>query len=130
MGPKQLATIEKWNGIFAAVMVLAALAFFDMGVVVGVAVGAALAIVNFSSMRKLVGASMRRQGKQRALLQLILIAKMGVLFLLVFLAIRFLPLNPIAFAVGISVFLLSITVESVRYVCTGSNGPEAHDGRA
>ena len=129
MGQTELARIERLNGLFAAGMILAAVIFFPMRFSVGVAAGALLAVVNFSAMRRLILASLRRQGRGRAALQLLLIAKMGLMFLAVFLAIRFLPLSPIGFAVGISVFLLSITVESVRHAL-GSGGSEAHDGRA
>jgi hypothetical protein len=129
MGPRELARIERLNGLFAAVLIVAAVVFFDQQVVVGAAVGAGLAVINFYGMRKLVVASLRRQGMQRALLQLLLILKMGVLFVLVFLAIRFLPLHPVALAVGLSIFLLSIAVESLRHAL-GHDGPEAHDGRA
>jgi hypothetical protein len=132
MGPRDLARIERWNGLFAAVLILGAVVLFDVEVAVGVAVGAGLAIVNFYGMRRLVAASLRRQGMGRAALQLLLIAKMGILFLLVFLAIRFLPLHPAGLAVGLSVFLISIAVESVRHALHGpeTDGPEAHDGRA
>ena len=126
MGPRELARIERMNAVFAAAMILAAVAFFSLRVAAGVAVGSLLATVNFSAMRRLIDASLRRQGTSRAALQLLLVAKMGILFVLVFLAIRFLPLSPAGLAVGISVFLLSITVESVRHAL----GSEAHDGRA
>ena len=115
MDPKDLARIERWNGVFAAVLILGAAVWFSTPVLIGVAVGAGLAVLNFMGVRRLVGASLRRDGIQRAILQLLLILKMGVLFVLVFLAIRFLPLNAVALAVGMSVVLLSIAVEAVRY---------------
>jgi len=131
MGPKELKKIERWNGLLAGFLILAAVAFFSADIALGVAVGAILAVVNFYSMRLLVAASLKRQGGKRAALQLLLIAKMGVLFLFVFLAIRFLPLHPVGLAVGLSVFLISIAVESVRHMAGhDSDASEAHDGRA
>jgi hypothetical protein len=129
MGPRELARIERLNGLLAAGLILAATVLFPAPIAIGVAVGSILAVVNFFGMRKLVVASLRRQGASRAALQLLLIAKMGVLFVLVFLAIRYLPLHPAGLAVGLSVFLISIAVESVRHA-HGAGGPEAHDGRA
>jgi hypothetical protein len=130
MAPGHLARIERLNALFAGVMILAAAAFFSTPVLVGVSVGAVLSIANFWGIRRLVSASLRRDGMKRAGLQLLLMAKMGLLFLLVFLAIRFLPLSPVGLAIGMSVFLLSIAVESVRFAMTGGGGPEANDGRA
>jgi len=132
MGPKELARIERMNALFAGVLILGATLLFSSAVAIGVTVGAVLAVANFAGVRRLVGDSMRRDGMKRAGLQLLLVGKMGILFVLVFLAIRYLPLSPVGLAVGMSVFLISITVESLRFVL-GSHGdgnPEAHDGRA
>jgi len=120
--------MERWNGLFAGVLILLSAIFFSTRVTIGVAAGAALACLNFSSVRRLVQASLRTDGPRRAMLQLLLIGKMGILFVLVFLAIRFLPLDPAGLAVGISVFLISIAVESIRFALGGSD--EARDGRA
>ena len=132
MGPKELARIERLNLLFAGLFILGAAALFDTAVLVGVSVGAILAVVNFYGVRRLVAASLRRDGMRRAALQLLLIGKMGILFVLVFLAIRFLPLSPVGLAVGMSVFLISIAVESIRFAMAphADGNPEAHDGRA
>jgi hypothetical protein len=106
--------------------------FFSTEVALGVTVGAVLAVANFHGVRRLVGASLRVGGMRRAALQLLLMAKMGILFLLVFLAIRFLPIHPVGLAVGMSVFLISVAVESIRFAMTPhpADEHEAHDGRA
>ena len=51
-----------------------------------------------------------------------------VLMIVVFLCIRFLPMGSVAFAIGLSVFLLSIVIESLRFAMTDSNREE--NGRA
>jgi hypothetical protein len=122
--------IERWNAVIAAFLILAAVVFTTGPMALGIAVGAILAVVNFTGIRLLVGVSLRRQGMQRAALQLALIAKMGVLFFLVFLAMKYLPISPVGLAIGLSVFLFSIAVESFRHMLGGSDGKEAHDGRA
>jgi hypothetical protein len=136
MGPSELKKIERWNGLLAAVLILSSVVLFSGSFALGVTVGALLAVINFRGIRFLVEASLRRQGGKRAALQLLLIAKMGILFALVVLAIHFLPISPVGLAVGLSVFLLSIAVESVRSALgmspadPSSGGNEAHDGRA
>jgi hypothetical protein len=52
---------------------------------------------------------------------------MGLLMGLVFLAVYLLPLSPAALAVGLSVFLMSIAIESVRFAL-GGHGEQ--NGRA
>jgi hypothetical protein len=100
-----------------------------------VAVGALLACTNFSAVRFLVGASMRRQGGGRAALQLLLIAKMGLVFGAVALAMHYLPLSPIGLAVGVSVFLISIAIVSIRAMASAPEEvspepPREENGRA
>ena len=130
MGPNAMRRIERWNAVIAAFLILAAVVFASGPMALGIAVGAILAVVDFAGIRLLVGVSLRRQGMQRAALQLALIAKMGVLFFLVFLALRYLPISPVGLAIGLSVFLFSIAAESIRHVLGGSDASEAHDGRA
>jgi hypothetical protein len=135
MNPKDLAKIERWNYVIAGALIVLSAILFDTRMTLGVAVGAVLACGNFTGMRFLVASSLRAQGMKKVVLQLILVFKMGVLFLLIFLAMKFLPLNAIGLAVGMSVFLLSIGVESVRFALLGRSpkdpeSNEAHDGRA
>jgi hypothetical protein len=132
MGPKELARIERLNALLAGVLSVGAAILFSSPVAIGVAVGGALAVVNFYGVRRLVAASLRRDGMKRAALQLLLIGKMGLLFVMVFLAIRFLPLNAVGLAIGMSVFLISIAVESIRFAMGthGHDSERAPDGRA
>jgi len=127
MDLKQLDAIERWNWIIAIVLVLAAALLFDTSVLLGVAVGAFLCCANFWGIHKLIVKSMRVEGRQRAALQLLLVAKMVLLMFVIFLVMKYLPLSPAALAVGLSVFFLSIAVESARFALGGKvNG----DGRA
>lgn len=128
MGAKDLIKIERWNLLLGGTFILVAALVFATPVLVGVTAGAVLSCANFAGMRKLVAATLGARGPRKAVFQLLLIGKMGVLFVLVFLAIRFLPMNPAAFAVGLSVFLLSIGIESLRFALGQDH--EAPDGRA
>jgi ATP synthase I subunit len=131
MTAKELAKIERWNYLIAGVLVLVAALLFDSRAVVGAAVGGILACANFAGVRRIVAASLRAGGTRRAALQLLLIGKMGLLFLLVALALRFLPMSPVFFAIGMSVFLISIAIESVRHALTAHDVDEVEDdGRA
>jgi hypothetical protein len=126
MGPKQLSRIERWNLILAGLFIAVAGLAFPRPVLFGVIVGTVLACANFFAIHKLIQISMAGQGKKRAVVQLLLVAKMGLLIALVFLAMRYLPINAAALAIGLSVFLLSIAIESVRFAL----GQKASDGRA
>jgi len=116
MHPKQLAAIERWNLLLSAILITGSALLFDARVTLGVIVGAGLSCLNFWGIHRLVLASMRTQGRRKSVLQVLLGAKMAILMVLVFLAVQYLPLEPIALAIGLSVFLVSIAIESVRVV--------------
>jgi hypothetical protein len=126
MHPKQLDAIERWNLLLSAFLVAGAGLFFDDRVLLGVLVGCVLACANFWGIHRLVLGSMRAAGSRRTTLQILLGAKMAILMLLVFVAVYLLPLSAVALAIGLSVFLLSIGIESVRFAL----GRGEENGRA
>ena len=126
MNEKQLHAIDRWNLVLAGLLVVTCALVFDRSVLIGAAVGALLSTLNFWAMHTLLRRSMHAIGGRRALLQFLVVMKMGIFMGLIFLAMRTLEMNPAAFAVGISVFLVSIAIESLRFAL----GQKAPDGRA
>ncbi len=126
MNQKALGSIHRLNLILAGIFIAIAALAFGRAAVLGVAVGALLACANFWGIHQLVRISMAAHGRGRAALQLLIVLKMGALIFLVFLALRHLDMSPAAFAVGLSIFLLSIAIESVRFALD----QKAPDGRA
>ncbi len=115
MGPQHLRAMERWNLILSGIAILIAAVAFDLPVVIGVAAGALVACVNFWSIRKIWEGLLSGSTEHKKAMQILFLLKTMALIGVVFVCIRFLPLSPPAFAVGISIFLLSIAVESARY---------------
>ena len=133
MTPDDLKKIERLNWVLGALAVAAAAVFFAREVVLGVALGALLTCVNFWSIRTLASRILRSQGARRTTLSLLLLGKMLLLFAIVFLAMWFLPISIPGLAAGLSVFLISVAVESLRHALRPSHPThkdEASDGRA
>jgi hypothetical protein len=126
MSEKQLHAIDRWNVALTALLSAIAAIAFDRPVLIGVLVGGALSTLNFWAMHTLLRRSMQNLGGRRALLQFLVVMKMGVFMALIYLALRNLQMSAGAFAVGISIFLISIAIESLRFAL----GQKAHDGRA
>lgn len=127
MGPERLKVMERWNLAFAGIAIIVAALAFDAPVVWGVLVGSALACVNFWAIRKIWESLLHTPAEataRRQSIQTLFIFKTIALVAVVFVAIRFLPISPVAFAVGISIFLLSIAVESARYALRGPASSE------
>jgi len=114
MDKKTVTAIERWNIIIGIAMVAASVVFWRLDVFVGMAVGVGLGAVNFMAIRWVVGKFMVVKESARGALAGALLVKMLGLIVLVFLAIKYLPMNALAFAAGISVFFVSILIETAR----------------
>src|SRR5262245_23173324 len=119
---RHLIALEKWTLAFAAVAI--GFAFLALGgrTALGVTVGAALMAVNAWTLRK-IGARAFKTFKKPGFALLLFNLKMFVLVALVFLILRYLPVDPIGFVFGISIFPLAIVAVAIRHAMTGGAGP-------
>ncbi len=118
--------IERLNYGLGGVVVLVGALTQPRSIALGVAVGVALTCANFFVLRKLVTkwtAEVARGGGNAALLML---PKMIALMGLVALSILLLPIDPIAFTVGYSTFIISIVIDSL-YSALKSAPPEDNE---
>ncbi len=105
--------VEKTNYVIGAIVVMAGLLTQSRAVALGLAVGVALTCANFFVLRKLVfkwtSEAARGVGGKSAILAL---PKMLVLMLAVAGAILLLPIDPIAFTIGYSIFIVSLVLDA------------------
>lgn len=120
MDISSLNRIERLNYMLGGVLVIASALLASRAVALGVLVGVILSCANFTVMCRMVQRWMRTAPERRGPQSLLLLPKMSGLMLAVFLAVYFLPISGIGVLVGFSVFLVSIAVETVRYI---SNPP-------
>jgi hypothetical protein len=111
----QLRAIERFNLVIAAAICLGSLLFWQRGIAYGAFLGAGLAVVNFWALRRVSEAGLKTKSERKRLVLIsLLIAKMGALMGVIYLIVRYLPINVLAFVVGLSTFLLSIMIVSFR----------------
>ena len=104
-----LARIERVNYALAALLSLGALLTQSRPVVLGIVVGSTLTCINFFVLRKLVAKWTRDAAAGTSgSAQLLMMPKMIGLMLAVTAAVLLLPLDVIAFAIGYSIFIVSI----------------------
>ena len=116
MDPKSLERIEKLNYFFGAALILVTALLSEQYFALGVMTGVALTCVNFTLIRRLVTKLLASAPAKRAGTAFFFVPKMSGLLVLVALAVYFLPISAIGIGIGFSVFLLSIMVESVRFM--------------
>ena len=107
--------IERLNyGISAGAIVLALITRRSSSVSLGLAVGAGLTCLNFYVLRKLVvkWTTEAAQGKAGNT-GLLMLPKMLGLMGAVAVAVLILPINVVAFAIGYSIFIVSIIVDAI-----------------
>ena len=124
---QSLLRIERLNYLIGAILCLGAVVGFSTPIALGVAVGVALTCLNFAALRRLVFRATHDAATGGSSNRLLLILpKMIVLMGAVLLALAFLPIDAIAFVVGFSIFLVSLTIESIYSALV----PTADDGDA
>ncbi len=116
MDPRSLTRIERLNYMFGTALVLVCAGLASTHFTLGVLTGVALTCINFSLVRllveKLLAAGSEKQGRAAILF----VPKMSGLILAAALAVFLLPISPIGLGIGFSVFIVSIMVESIRFM--------------
>jgi ATP synthase I chain len=106
--------IERLNYGIAGVAVLVGALTQPQGIALGLAIGAGLTCLNFYVLRRLVTRWTADAAKGKpSNASLLMLPKMIALMGAVAVSILLLPIDPIAFAIGYSIFLLSILIESL-----------------
>ena len=98
---------------------------WDLGWVVGVALGGLLGVGNFYALRRLVGglfasASEDAHSRKQMTMAVLLILKFGLLAAIIYLVIHIVPIEPVGLLGGISVVVVAIFVEGFRTVLRGA----------
>jgi len=116
--------IEKLSALLVGIATVASLALRDYRITLGVALGGALATLNFWALRRILqGIVQGKNPRRQAFLGLLLTFKLGIVAAVIYLAVRLLPIHPVAFLVGISFVVLAIFIEGFRTVLRSA---EAH----
>lgn len=123
MASPSILRIERINYAIGGVLVILAALTTSREVALGVAVGVALTCLNFNVLRRLVhkwtaDAAAGRTGNA----PMLMMPKMVGLMILVGLAILYLPIDPIAFTVGYSIFIVSIVIDTSYSALRHENG--------
>lgn len=113
MASPSILRIERINYAIAGVLVIVATLTQSREVALGIAVGAGLTCLNFNVLRRLVvkwtaDAAAGRTGHA----PMLMMPKMLGLMLAVAAAIFLLPIDPIAFTIGYSIFIISIVIDT------------------
>lgn len=113
MASPSILRIERINYALGGVVVIAAALTQTQPIALGVAVGVALTCLNFFVLRRLVtkwtsDAAQGRTGNAPLLMLPKMIGLMGA----VAVSILFLPIDPVAFTIGYSIFIISIVIDT------------------
>lgn len=122
MATSGIQRIERLNYGIGAVTAILAVLTQPRAIALGFAVGVALTCLNFYVLRKLVvkwtvDAAAGRTGSA----PMLMMPKMLLLMGAVVAALAFLPINAIAFTVGYSIFIASITIDAMAGALRANN---------
>src|SRR5689334_7112469 len=103
MNLKQLIAVEKWTSLLAAVLLAVGIVFLSRHAAFSLAVGAGLMVVNAWLMRRVAAAVGPALSAKPGLTVLLFNFKLGILAILIFVALRYLHVDPLPFIIGVSV---------------------------
>jgi hypothetical protein len=128
MASPSILRIERFNYGLSAVAVLVALLTQTRSVVLGLAIGAGLTCLNFYVLRRLVvrWTTDAAHGK-RSNASLLMMPKMIALMAACAAAVLLLPINVPAFAIGYSIFIVSIVIEALYSQLAASDRGEGSE---
>lgn len=115
MASVSIHRIERLNYALSGIAVIIAAITQTRPVALGLAVGAGLTCLNFFVLRRLVvkWTNDAALGKKMGNSQILILPKMIGLIAAVAIAILLLPIDPIAFVIGYSIFLVSIVIDTL-----------------
>ncbi len=129
MASPSIERIERWNYAIGGITVIAGALTQPRPIALGLAVGTLLTCLNFFVLRRLVVKWTRdaAAGKPVGNSQVLMLPKMIGLMAAVALSILFLPIDPIAFVIGYSIFILSIVIDTTYAAMRPANN-ESENG--
>ncbi len=129
MASPSILRIERWNYGIGGVLVIAAALTQPRDIALGVAVGVALTCLNFFVLRRLITRWTKDAAAGKAgSAQILMMPKMLGLMAAVILALKFLPIDAVAFTVGFSIFMISIVVETFYSAFRPASANESSNG--
>ena len=127
MGLKHLIAIEKWTCLLALVVLGGGMLLLGRHAAFSIAVGAALMALNAVAIRRVAQKLGGVLQKKPSLTVLLFNFKLVILIALVFVALRYLGVEPIPFIVGISILPLAIMIVAVQAnLRSGADHEETH----
>ena len=120
--------IERLNYGITAVLVLIALFTQPRPILLGLAAGGALTCANFYVLRRLIVKWTTDAAAGKSGSAMLMLPKMMALMGLVAVAVLFLPIDVIAFAVGYSIFIASIVIEGIYSALRSTPASESNHG--
>ncbi len=127
MTPGSLTRIERLNYLIGGLLVIAGALSQPQSRALGVAVGVLLTSLNFALLRRVVTkmTDQAAAGGDSSRGALLILPKMLGLMVAVVLSLWLLPIDPMAFALGYSVFVVSIFVEVILAAVLPAPAPAA-----
>ena len=109
-----LIRVERLNYVLGGILCIVAALTRSRAEALGVAVGVALTCLNFALLRRIIGRGIAAAASGESSNRMLLVMpKMMALMAAVVIALKFLPISAPAFAIGYSIFVVSVTIETV-----------------
>jgi hypothetical protein len=112
-----ITRVEKWCAGVAVLMIAASLIWWNLRISLSLFAGVAISAGSFFLLHVLVSQAIKRSGIKRAALLVALIAKFGLVGWALWFVVTQLPIQTLAFMIGLSSVILSTGIEACYVQC-------------
>jgi hypothetical protein len=112
-GDQRLSSLERWTLGLAAAVIGVSLLALPQRITLGVSIGAGLMCLNAWALRR-IGLRAVRTADRPGLSLLLFLVKMTLLLGVLYLVLRYLPVDAIGFIIGVSVFPVAALISALR----------------
>jgi hypothetical protein len=107
-----LSRLEKWSAAVSILMIAASLFWWNKKISLSVLAGVAISAGSFFLLHLLISQAIKRTGAGRAALVVALMAKLGVVGVVLWFVITQVPVQAVAFMIGLSTIIISMAIEA------------------
>jgi hypothetical protein len=112
-GDNQMSSLERWTLGLAAVVIGVSILALPRQTTLGVSIGAGLMCLNAWALRR-IGLRAVRTAHKPGLSLLLFLVKMTLLLGVLYVVLRYLPVDAIGFVIGVSVFPVAALISALR----------------
>lgn len=113
-----ITRLEKWCAVVAILMIITSVFWWDVKISLSLFAGAVVSVGSFFLLSLMISQALRRKGTTRAALFGVMVFKLVAVGAVLWFMVTRVPIQVVAFMIGLSAVVISIAIEACYSFCT------------